>query len=244
MNFAPPAPEVLEQLLSTFAHRHPEKVVIVVIDDGDQPRRLPFLLGNPTGACALPDGEEASPVWGEAVGAALKLGPGPAALELARDVVLWPPAPELAAWCARWSALPGRVVVAAREKYAGLYNLVERPRSDEAPPAPIAPLVTGRVAWRWLRPRGESYAVAITPPGAAPWRLFVDAINRPTADRWKLLRDLVTSCARGAARVTEEDAAGVELEKVIDQYPGLALLLFSAVSDLAGLGASVEVGEW
>jgi hypothetical protein len=49
-------------LAAENAHRYPEKFAVKVIGDGGVRVTLPFVLGNPSGACKMPEGVKPHPV--------------------------------------------------------------------------------------------------------------------------------------------------------------------------------------
>lgn len=252
MDFSPPSAEELARLLALHAHRHPEKRTITVLGDGGRPVRLPFVLGNPTGATLLdgdgrmPDGRRPTTAWSDTVRVTLNLakdGPG-AAQALVEDCVLWPGRVQLAQWAERWPALYGTLVDPVQRKLGGSKVLETPDPDDDAPPAPIAEALkaTPRAVWRFLAPRpDERFAVAIESPDATTWRFFQEETNKAEANVWPVVLDVVKNATRAFCRA---DGAPAGFELTVARWPGLAVALFTVVSALGGAAAAVEEGGW
>lgn len=246
MNISPPPVEELARLLSTHAHRHPQKAKITVPGDGGRPVVLAVLLGNPSGACRMPAGARPTGAWEKVVAATFGLcADGPEILQqLIADSVLWPDAGTLAQWQARWPALAVALRQPVRAKCGAALSQIEQPDLDEEPPPAIAETQAAapEIAWRRLRPtRADVLAVAIAPPDPALWTLFQEAVKKPDAAVWQSVREMAEASVKACVRA---DGGAAPLAQILDRWPGLALLLVATVGQLAGAAAEVELGEW
>jgi hypothetical protein len=246
MQTNPPTPEELAALEAEHAHRFPEKANVPVIGDGGVPVRLPFVLGLPTGSCKMPSGQKSTKAWSQAIGITLKMVPdsSDATDALASDCVLWPPKAVWATWCDRWPGLPVSVLGLARKKCGASIESIEEPELDEeAPAAVLAELAQRpRASWRKIKLRGKEFGIAIDPPAAAKWELFVEAIKGSTAkDHWAMVRDLATSCAVAVGAKTGEEMTFADL---LQRWPGIAVIIVAVVGQLVGASSSAELGNF
>lgn len=246
MIVTPPSDDVLREVLADHAHRHPIKASITVIGDGGQPVRLPMIVGNPSGACAMPDDVKASTAWAEMLGAALGLIREPANLgeRLAQDVILWPQRADVGKWVTRWPALPQKIADLLGQKLAVRASCIEEPAFDEDPPPAIAQAIAAnpRAVWRRLRPAPDILLhVAIAPPTPAVYRIYKDALKKSKDDPWSTVRD---QAAAGAVAIVDEADVAQDAKSVLSRWPGLAALVVAEVQGLAGSDAQVHLGEW
>ncbi len=245
MEIIRPTEAELQGLLAEHVHRFPEKARFTVVGDGGAEVTLPVLLGNPSGACKIPEGRVVSPAWGETVAATFKMRAGaetdtPA---LVADCVLWPPAPTWSEWTSRWAALPERVFPAIRRKTGAELDMLEDPKPGEKPPDALAGMLqrTPAAVWRRLKPPGAEFFAAIIPPDPGLWRLFVDGMKKRDEKHAQLARDLATA---SLLAIVNANGEAVPSETLLDRWPGQALLVDLIVSHLAGLTADYALGEW
>jgi hypothetical protein len=245
MIVTPPSDDELRALLVEHAHRHPTKASITVIGDGGQPVRLPMIVGNPAGACAMPDAKPSS-AWNEMLGAALGLIVEPANLgaRLAQDVVLWPDRATVGKWLERWPALPKKIADLLGQKLAVSDRCIEEPAFDEDPPAAIAKAIADnpRAVWRRLRPSPDTLLhVAVSPPAPAAYRIFKDALKKAKAAPWPIVRDAAIG---GIIASVDDSGVPVNVAADLARWPGLAALVIAEMQGLAGSDAEVHLGEW
>lgn len=244
-----PPPEEEQQNLLAISHRFPEKRTLTVFGEGGQLVRLPYIIANPTGACALPAGKRPTVAWGNLVRAQLKLGEdGPRIVQsVVEDCLLWPGRDLLAQWAEYWPGLYASLMVPVRRKVAGDAGSLVTPDpddEDDQPPAPIAEALAAhpRAVWRWLVPRkAERFAIVIDAPDGPTWRLFQEAMNKPDVDAWALVLDVVRACNRA---ITSPKGEAASLDATLNRWPGLGVGLFTVASVLGGAAAADEEGGW
>jgi hypothetical protein len=242
MKTAPPTAEERAALLAQHAHRFPQMLIKKVIGDGGEPVALPFVIGNPSGACRAPEGTKTTSTWSDFVGATLRGGRLDGAAEkLAEDCVLWPGKETRAEWFARWPALKGGVGDAVCDKIGADASILQELKEAERPPSISAILATHpQACCRALRGRGGNIALAIGAPSAPTWRLLQDEIKKPDSDAWQIVRDASTDLVLGAAQLDDKP---VLPGLVFDRLPGLVSLVYFTVAKLAGAAAEYELGE-
>ena len=244
MQFAPPSPEELVQLRAAHVHRHPQPAKFPVLAEHGERVKLPFLLGNPSGACTMPHGARVKPVWAEIVrGMATSNLDSRAVLDpLAKDCILWPDPGTFAAWCERWPGLAGDVALGALRMVGGLVSQIVEPAAIEEPHSEVEAALEAhpRAVWRRLMPPSAIFDVIIDAPASAAYDAFSDAIRRPDEDAVQLTRDFASgqlvACFAGVKAVTAGD--------VFDRYPGLTIFVAAQARRLAQTQGEVELGEW
>jgi hypothetical protein len=241
-----PSQADFDAIAATQPHRHPEKAAITVPGDGGVLVRLPFILGNPSGASRLQSGARPSPAWSTTVAVLFKAAPDSSTLsdQLVQDCILWPDRATWATWADRWPGLAVSVFNAARQKFGGALDNLEEPGFDEPPPERIFEMLSQhpRAIWRRLRVRQETALLVIEPPSAIGWRLFRDAMQKRDADHWKLVCELAEASVLATAK---EDGAGAQASaELIERWPGMAVAVVTLISQLAGTAAETELGEW
>lgn len=228
--------EIRASLKHEHAHRFPELRYFPKPGDDGKEVRLPVVLGNPSGACAMPDGKRASKAWTYLVAATFGARDDSDDAPIIGDCVLWPPPSVWAAWVERWPALPPSVAPALRRKYGGSITQISDPGDDvECPPEIAAGLAEHpRASWVRFKPKGAEIDLLIKPPPAHVWSLFREAMKGGDADHWALVLDLAVNSVAASTR-----PAAV----AIGQWPGLALLIGQRVALLAGARTEFEEGE-
>lgn len=217
--------------------RWPEKAAIVQTGD-EGPVRLPLVLGNPSGACALEEGRRVSPVWSALVAATFKLRDEPDDLELVRDCLLYPKPATWSQWVERWPALPQAAASAIKSKIGLRLAALAEPGEDYQAPAELeAARASSRGSLRIATVGKETAAIVVATPKPAAWRLFVGALRKRDADTWQTVRGFALAAIAGVDGAPSAEA-------MIARWPGLALVVALQASSLAGLSAEVELGEW
>lgn len=236
MDIATPSAAEVEAIFADTL-RYPEKASATVIGDGGKPQRLPLILGNPSGACSSV--ERVSPAWSRMVAATYRMREEADEAELVRDCLLYPPAPIWAQWVERWPALVDAVTPTLRAKVGWkLTALDEAPFDYETPPELAVVLARNpRAVLRVCSVSKEPIAIVLAAPRSAVWRMFIDAIRKKDADHWTLARDYASAVVLGVHGMPSADA-------LIERWPGLALVIGLVASNLAGVTADVELGEW
>ena len=220
-----PQDDELAALLTEHAHRYPTKAALTVRGD-DGPVKLPMLLGNPSGACTMPEGVKGSPAWGDLVAFTLGMRSEPIDLaeRLAYDCVLWPSRAVLAQWFERWPGLPRNVFDLVRQK-VGLSDdcCREDPDSSEA-----------RLH---VKANGvEEHTVELRTPGLAAWRLYKEAMRKPKADAWRLASDMVSA--------TVKQCSPTPYASLAERAPGVVIVLIAYLATLVGGTQEQELGNW
>lgn len=243
MDIIEPTQEEVAAIAATNPARVPTLIHLTVIGDRGASVRLPFVLGNPSGACGLPANKTTS-IWSSFVSAALKNGKLPEGEDAAaQDVMLWPPPAAWAQWSDRWPALSGQVWRAAKKKCGAIVEAISEPAyDDERLPDPVKAALAQfpRACLRRYQLHKASFLLLIDPPASAPWRIYLEAI-RSDKDVAKTAREMAQLCTK----FTFDDQAGAPaaFEAVTAQWPGLAVQACLTISVLAGAAAGVELGE-
>lgn len=244
MEIFKPTEAELAGLLAEHANRYPEKALIRVIGDGGVEVALPFLIGNPTGACKMSDGAHVSQAWADTVVATFKLRAGTESdvTALAADCVLWPPSATWFEWAARWAALPDRVFALIRRKVGAEMATLDEPQKDEKPPAALATVLQRNpsAVWRKLNPPGGEFCAVIAPPDPGVWRLFISAMKKRDEKHVQVARDLAEASIIAIVTASGEPA---KVADVFDRWPGQPLIVGLVVSYLAGLSGDFDLGE-
>ncbi len=221
-SIAPPAPEVLQQLLAEHALRYPEKATVDAIGDGGVTLRLPLLIGNPTGSTRTP-GPRVLPAWSDFVALTLgakKTGADTIGEEVARDCLLFPSPALLAEWEQRWPAILGAIGSITLSKIGADAKLVRMAPLPEAPS-------------RYLLGTGAGVEATVTTPSKAHYDGLRASVKREGADCIELLDELIAVCVKGTG-----------VSELLVRRPGLALPLYNTAMRLAGAVADARLGEW
>lgn len=225
--------EVREGIKANQAHRFPELRYFPKPGDDGKPVKLPVVLGNPSGACKMPQGERASKAWGAKV--AQTFGAGPAEwAPLVADCVLWPPPAVWASWLQRWPALAESVRPALVKKYGGDTDLLGEPGAETEEPPAIAAARSPGTTWVRFEPKGAVIDLVIKTPSSSQWAMFKEAMKAPAADHWALALDMAATVTAASTMPTADAFA---------RWPGLALLVNREASYLAGMTSEYEEGE-
>ena len=229
-------PEIRASLKHEQAHRFPELRFFPKPGDDGKDIRLPVVLGNPSGACVMPEGKRASKMWTHLVASTFGVRDDFEDTALVTDCVLWPPPGVWARWAERWPALPPSVAPALRRKYGGSIHQVSDPGDEVEMPPEIATALAASPGAAWLRfePTGAQVDLAIKAPASHVWSLFREAMKKPDADHWALVLDLAVNSVAASTR---------PIAAVVGQWPGLALIITQRVSRLAGSTTEFEEGE-
>lgn len=229
MILALPSSDERAAILRQHAARFPEAYNFTLPTDGGKEDTLRILLGTPA------PGAEG---WETAVAATFK--PRLVTADnnaLVSDCLLWPDAPTWGGIVRRWPALPATVARAVRQHIgASLAALVEPPAA--APPAELRTALdrNAGAVWRQLKPAdGVCIDVVIQPPEEVVWRAFQDEIGKDTAKHWRLALDMAT------ASLT---ASTLPVGELFTRWPGCAMLVTLMASQLAGIAAEYERGEF
>jgi hypothetical protein len=235
MDIAEPTLEEREAIKATQAHRFPELRYFPKPGDDGEPIKLPVILGNPSGACQMPEGAYISKAWAQAVATTFNPGKFDHA-PLVADCVLWPDPRTWASWTQRWPALASSVRPALARKYGGSPALISEPGPEITAPAEIAAAQAANPAATWLRfsPKGAVVDLVIKSPSSSTWAMFTDAMKQPGAASWKLALELALAVTVASTKPIGE---------VIARWPGLPLLIVHEASYLAGLATEFEEGE-
>ena len=234
----------LADVRAKLAHRFPQSATLrPPADRGVGAVEIPIVLGNPSGACRMPAGSFVSDAWAQYIRGALTGVAEDAGLaeDLARDCILLPDAAVVDEILTCWPALAPKITAILNKKIGR--GVVEDPKHNEKPPAPIAAWFEGhpRAAWRWVRPaRGDAYSLIVEPPGAAEYDAFNEGMRQRKADVWKLTRDFV---AGSTPAVFDTAGNPVALEALLTRLPGVAISLALAAAQLGGIDAEAELGE-
>ena len=250
MDVLTPSTEQLASLLATHAARFPTPASITMVGDRGVPVRLPFVLGNPTGACPQVSERERTTTWGVFIAATMKLVDAPDHLAEtgAAECVLYPDAVTYAEWRARWPALSAAVWSAVKQKCGTEQTAIDEPAFDDELATPVreAAVASPSACLRrfTMRRKKADYSVVlvIDSPKTVSWRFFIEAMRKPKADHWQLTREMAEACIKVA--YDETAGAAVSLDEVVAPYPGVALLATLIVGQLAGVAADVELGEF
>ncbi len=246
MQIKPPDELEYAALVADLGYRYPEKARITLPGDGGVPIALPFVLGNPTGACALPAGIKASPAWNKAVAVALRLEPddGTHSDRLVDDCVLFPDRKTLRECVQRWPGLYVSLIKAVRQKSGSSVDVISEPDDAEMLPAVVASAIEQNpsATARLLQVRSEKYAIAIQVPQAIPWKMFVDAVNKPNAKVAELATEIALTSVIACGNL--DTGKSIEFSAIAEQWPGVLVAVVSATSKLAGAAAAVEVGSF
>lgn len=240
----PPSAAELAALLSAQAHRYPSQASISVVGDRGVKLRLPLVLGNPSGACLMPEGEKTSPTWSKVARAAFR---GRAvdqqlAADFVRDCLLWPDKKTWAMWVKRWPGLVVNVNEALTKKMGqATIDVVSLDDSEEPPPEPIAAALDKypQAAWCRLVVSGATLQLALDPPDAGAWQAFDDATERPNADAWEQQRTFAAGRIR--ALVFEEPMA---VDEAFRRWPSAALAVILQIAHLVGNASEITLGEF
>lgn len=244
MQVTEPTQEEVASILAAHPHRFPSLVHITVPGDRGVAVRLPFILGNPTGACAMPPGRPPTTIWNSFVTAALSRSALPEGEDAAaQDALLFPALETWAQWADRWPALAGQVWKATKRKCGAILDDGPDPAPEDPklPPAMKAALERfPRAALRRYQPKGASLLFLIDPPASAAWRIFMAAVkdNRDVA---RNAGEMAQVCTR--AIVDEKSGEEVAFEATMRRWPGLAVLACLTVSVMAGAATAIELGE-
>lgn len=238
-SIAPPPPDVLAALMLEHAHRFPQQAKLHV-PDGGADVTLPILIGIPTGAVRLADGEELLPngrkpstAWSQVVAAALGFRPEGEddARNLVADCVIYPPITTWREWCERWPALDLPALRLVKTAIGRDVGQIYAP--DEGEPVPAGVKVGERGTWRRLQPvPGTNINIPVETPAADNWRAYLRLAQVPGANVAAVTRDIVDFCTGSAALET------------LDRFPGLVVTLAKTAAYLAGAGAQGELGNW
>jgi hypothetical protein len=232
-----PSPEERKAILAAHAHRYPERFDFTVVGDGGKSLKLPILLGNPSGSCKMPSGQEPTDAWATTVAATFKAAKSDD-VGLVADCVLWPDASTWEKWINRWPGLPVPVGRALRRKAGASLAQIETPDSNEKPPEEIAQLQrrAPSTAWRRFVPDLQTAIdLAISCPDLATWQGFQDALKEPGADYVERTRHM--------AQVAVEYSS-MPVADLFARWPGLPVTIVGVVGDLAGIAAEFERGEF
>lgn len=239
-----PSGDDLAQLLALHAHRYPQPAHLTVIGDGGEKQRLPLILGNPTGACVMPDGEKVSPAWNTIVRSAIqqRRESGGIGEQLIKDCLLWPDRRTWATWHQRWPGIAANVLESIGKK-VGQAPVSATWTEEEEPPATIAAALASRphAVWRRIAPHGVEIHLAIDPPDGATWRLFESATAKTDADAWERVRELVEARVPAVART---DGKSIALTEMLARWPGAAISITGEILSLVGNNVEVELGEF
>lgn len=239
-----PTPEEVASIQSTHPFRFPTLIHITVPGDRGAAVRLPFVMGNPTGACAMPLGKEPTTVWNSFVTAALSQEALPEGEEAASlDCILWPAPDVVSQWFERWPALPAQTWKAAKKKCGALLEAGADPDPADAklPSAVKAALDKNpRAALRRYNPRKESFLFLVDPPASSAWRIFMGSI-REGKEVAKTAGEMAQVCTRFV--FDEQRGMEVPFAEVTKQWPGLAVQACLTVSVMAGAATQIELGE-
>lgn len=234
-SIAPPAPEVLSQLLTEHARRFPEKRSADVIGDRGAIVSLPLLIANPTGTTGRPD---ALPVWADTIatnmGAMHATG---AALSdaLVRDCLLYPGRGLLAQWEERWPVIVEELALVVLGKLGARESVLEPAAGTPAPESIAGHLEANQSAlWRWLQcGDGKPVPAVVLPPSRAYHEGLTAAVKRDGADCVALLAEMMSLHVKGDG-----------VAALIQQYPGVALPLYRLVNDMGGKIREARKGGW
>lgn len=242
MQIKPPSPAEYAELAAQHAHRHPEKRQLSMPGPGGKPVSIPFVIGNPLGACSLPEGEKTTPWWNAAVAINMKLRrEEPQDTDrLIDECVLWPDRKTYRELVQRWPGLPTSLLTIVREKYGGDANAIGEHTTDEALPPSVAAALAGdeNATARILKFRGASFAVAIAPPDATAWRMFVEAIKKPGAK----VSDLASEISAPSVLAAADLSTGKEttFADIAVRWPGIVIAVVATAGVLAGNAAKEE----
>lgn len=242
-----PSPDVRAQLKRDHAHRYPELVTLRLPGDGGERVDVPLVLGNPSGACSMPEGMPVSSAWSNLVRAALgQRREGDVAGQVSADCILWPERSAWAKLALRWPGLPGSIVDEVRKKVGTVGAAVAKPFAGDEVPEPLAAALgfDARRVWLSLQPRPAiRYAVVIEPPAAGEWRLFQQALDQRDGDHWKQVRGFALRCVRVAVVRDGEEWKPITFSEIVDRFPGLVFGVTSQVNEMLGANAEAELGE-
>lgn len=225
-----PSPEARKALLELHAERFPEAFDFTVPGDGGAPDKLKLLLGVPA---------KGSIAWETAVGATFKPKSITADNDaLVMDCLLWPDTATWGGITQRWPALVDSVAKAVRLKLGGSLANLETPGDKEEAPADIAAALAANKSATWRRLKIDTDTtvdVAVRPPEQVVWQMFSDQMQGTEAECWKLALDFATASL---------SAATMPVGELFKRWPGTALLVALTASNLAGLAAEYEKGEF
>jgi hypothetical protein len=238
-SIAPPPTDVLAALMSEHAHRFPQKAKLRVPDGGNE-ITLPILVGIPSGAVRLADGDETLPngqkpsqAWARVMASSLGFraeGPDDGR-DLVADCMIYPSPVVWREWLERWPALDGPALRLVKQALGRDADHFYAPDVGEPTPADVKPSTRG--VWRRLQPApGVRVNVAVEPPPADNWRMYLNACREDVGSTATHTRAIVDLCTGGAAPDT------------LDRFPGMVLSLSKTVAYLAGAGAEGELGNW
>lgn len=225
-----PLSEERKAMLSKHAERFPEAYHFTVPGDGGKPDTLTLLLGVPA---------KDSIAWATAVGATFR--PKSVTSDNAlfvMDCLLWPDTATWGGITQRWPALVESVAKAVRNKLGGALANIETPGDKETAPDVIATALAANKATTWRRLKIDATTVidiAVKPPEQVAWQMFHDQMTVEGAAYWKLALDFAT------ASLT---ACSMNAGTMFTRWPGTALLIALTASNLAGLAAEYEKGEF
>lgn len=236
-------PEIRAELRSKYAHRYPEVSKEIVLGG----ERLTLVIGNPSGACELPDGEVPDPAWGDMLAALYTQEQDPSlGARMAQDLILWPPAAHVSAILDRWSQLPQQLLETLQKKIGMHSGAVEE--TDAATTSRLAS-VLNKSRYGFCRqlivPDGfdaegarkySTFPIVIATPSSKQWRAWQTRMKEDGADHWevcqKLARDMVTGI-EGAP----------DLAAVIKRWPGVVVAIIRELTVAVGATIEVELGE-
>lgn len=243
MNITEPTPDEVAAIVAANSFRFADLNHITVIGDRGAAVRLPFILGNPTGAGGVAAARQTT-IWNSFVAAVLQRTPLPEGEDAAaQDVILWPPPATWSQWSERWPALAGQVWQAAKKKCGAQLELQAEPAYDDEtlPDAVKAALAASpRAAMRRYRPNKASFLFLLDPPSSAAWRMFQESIRKGT-DVAKVTSQMAQACTRFI--FDEKSGAEATFDATVAHWPGLAVQACLTVAVLAGAASTVELGE-
>lgn len=225
-----PTPEARKALLAQHADRFPEAFDFTLPGDGGKPEKLKLLLGAPA---------KDSVAWETAVGATFR--PKHITTDddaLVMDCLLWPDPSTWGGITQRWPALVKSVATAVRRKLGATLANIETPDDKAEVPAIISAALAANKAATWRRLTVDVDTVvdiAVRPPEQVAWQMFTDQMTVDGASHWKLALDFATASLI---------ASSVAAEELFRRWPGTALLVALTASNLAGLAAEYEKGEF
>lgn len=217
MLLSPPIESELAQLRAAHPLRFPQSLRVPLVGDDGAPVVAHLVIGNPSGAC--PGAKDARPVWGQFLASVLRGTPEPSMFrgDLCADVVLYPnPLTEWPQLVARWPGIVGPVAKTVLRKVGALDEMTVAVSGGGFVYSPTAK---------------DRIPFTVRAPDALTYQANLDAI-RSSADLWQ------TACDVVRASVTM-----VGLEETIARWPGFVLQAYTAINNIAGAAAQVELGE-
>jgi hypothetical protein len=238
------------ELLAEHAHRSPEPVTLTVLGDRGVEVQLPFIIGNPSGTCAMPADRISTPIWNNFVLANLTdatTSDNSADLGVL-DCLLWPEPQVWIAWQDRWPALPQMVWGAVKAKAGASGDIIGTvpPGATPTPAMQTALMQHPKALIRRYTPtkagERQRFIFLIDPPQSVAYRFFRDALKKRPLDAWA---ETLPFARKHAVFVYDERADQViSADQVFAAWPGIALLVTMAVHALGGATAKFELGEF